>query len=170
MGKNKTIEHYQRIKESIDHLTQMLEEVLQLNRSEQSKITFNPENTNLEAFCKNIIKDFEPLLIKDQKLNFEFQLSEIDYLIDRNLLKIILSNLISNAIKFSSHNGEIDFCVSQIPNKIKFIIRDKGIGISEVDIEKIFNPFYRSSKVSTIAGSGLGLAIAKVMWKFIKEQ
>ena len=159
--KNKTIEHYQRIKESIDHLTQMLEEVLQLNRSEQSKITFNPENTNLEAFCKNIIKDFEPLLIKDQKLNFEFQLSEIDYLIDRNLLKIILSNLISNAIKFSSHNGEIDFCVSQIPNKIKFIIRDKGIGISEVDIEKIFNPFYRSSKVSTIAGSGLGLAIAK---------
>ncbi|MBK8944621.1 MAG: PAS domain S-box protein [Ignavibacteriae bacterium] len=159
--KSKTFDHYKRIKNSIEHLTQMLEEVLKLNRSENSKIVFNPENTELEIFCKNIAKDFEPILANEQKLNFSFTLKQKNYFVDRSLLKIILSNLISNAVKFSPQNGEIDFEISEQKSKIKFIIKDRGIGISEVDIEKIFNPFYRSNKVSTIAGSGLGLSIAK---------
>ncbi|MBK7104861.1 MAG: PAS domain S-box protein [Ignavibacteriae bacterium] len=159
--KRKTSEHYTRIKNSIEHLTEMLEEVLKLNRSEQSKIVFNPEDTNLETFCKNIAKDFDPILSSSQKLNFKYSLKQKNYFVDRNLLKIILSNLVSNAVKFSPQNGEIDFEVSHQKSKIKFLIKDRGIGISEVDIEKIFNPFYRSNNVSTIAGSGLGLSIAK---------
>lgn len=88
-----------------------------------------------------------------------------DYYIqsDNYLVSIIFSNLISNAIKYSHDNGEIVLRLEQTPTEIIFTVSDNGIGISEQDLNKIFNSFYRSdvSNHPEIKGTGLGLSIVK---------
>lgn len=154
-------EHFSRIKTSIDHLTNMLEEVLRLNRSQSSSVEFNPNKIDLNIFCKNLINDLEPLLSKNNKLFYNFNIPLKNYLADENLLKVILTNLISNAIKYSLNGGNIYFDVDENEKQIIFKVKDEGIGIGKEEIEKIFTPFYRSARNSTIAGSGLGLSITK---------
>jgi signal transduction histidine kinase len=78
-------------------------------------------------------------------------------------VSIIISNIISNAIKYTNDNGEISISLSQKNNKTICTISDNGIGISKDDLDKIFNPFYRSNATNhpEIKGSGLGLSIVK---------
>lgn len=159
--KNKVNEHYGRIKNSIEHLTNILEEILKLNRSQTGRVEFNPELTDLNLFCSEIVADFEIILANKQSLQYSYSLPETAYIVDKYLLKIILSNLISNAIKFSHEEGLIKLNLSINNNWIQFKIKDDGIGISNEDLNKVFDPFYRSSSVSTIPGSGLGLSITK---------
>ncbi|MCB0751013.1 MAG: PAS domain-containing sensor histidine kinase, partial [Ignavibacteriae bacterium] len=81
-------EHFSRIKTSIDHLTNMLEEVLRLNRSQSSSVEFNPNKIDLNIFCKNLINDLKPLLSKNNKLFYNFNIPLKNYLADENLLKV----------------------------------------------------------------------------------
>jgi len=160
-GDNKKSNHYIRIKSSIEHLTGMLEEILQLNRVETSKIKFNPQPLDLYNFCKTVIDEINPLLSSIQTLHFAYEVSKCNYLLDENLLRIILSNLLSNAIKYSPDGGNIDFIVTEKGPEFIFRVKDKGLGISKEDLKNIYTPFYRSSHISTISGSGLGLSISK---------
>jgi signal transduction histidine kinase len=79
------------------------------------------------------------------------------------LVSIIISNIVSNAIKYSNENGEISILLSQKNGKTICSISDNGIGIAKADLDKIFNPFYRSNPTNhpEIKGSGLGLSIVK---------
>jgi signal transduction histidine kinase len=76
---------------------------------------------------------------------------------------IIISNLVSNAIKYSNNEGEISLLLFDTSNNIQFSIIDNGIGITTSDIAKVFQSFYRSdsSNHETIKGTGLGLSIVK---------
>jgi signal transduction histidine kinase len=76
-------------------------------------------------------------------------------------MDIVLNNIISNAIKYSSPNTQIDVNVRKSNKTVAIEICDYGIGIPTQDIENIFEKFYRSSNVSNTTGIGLGLAIAK---------
>jgi PAS domain S-box-containing protein len=158
---DKKVDHYTRIKKSIEHLTKMLEEILQLNYTESGRINFKPELIDLNKFCNTIINDLKPLLLKEHVQNYSFNLPDMNYSIDKNILRVILTNLISNAIKYSPEGGNIDLDISPENNNIKFTIKDEGIGISKEDMEKLFVPFFRTDEASTIPGSGLGLSIAK---------
>ncbi|MCP5063351.1 MAG: PAS domain S-box protein [Ignavibacteriae bacterium] len=158
---SKKQDHFSRIKTSIEHLTNMLEEMLLLSRTESGKIEFHPESIDLSKFCDSVIKDSIPLLSKEQSFNYSYSLPKEEYSIDHNLLRVILTNLISNAIKYSPGENKIDIDVSGQKDKIKFTIKDNGMGISKEDMKHLFVPFYRSDEASTITGSGLGLSITK---------
>jgi PAS domain S-box-containing protein len=103
---------------------------------------------------KNVHKKFNIKI--SNKLN-ESQLVEID----KSSMDIVLNNIISNAIKYSSPNTQIDVNVRKSNKTVAIEICDYGIGIPTQDIENIFEKFYRSSNVSNTTGIGLGLAIAK---------
>ena len=79
------------------------------------------------------------------------------------MVAIIISNVISNALKYSSEKGEISIVLSEENNKTICSISDNGIGIAQEDLDKIFSPFYRSNPTGhpEIKGSGLGLSIVK---------
>jgi signal transduction histidine kinase len=81
-------------------------------------------------------------------------------LADQNLLKLVLVNLLGNAIKYSHHQG-IEFIVCNDGEQIIFKIVDRGIGIPLEEQGKVFEPFHRSNNVGDLPGNGLGLAIAK---------
>ena len=84
---------------------------------------------------------------------------------DRDRLEQILINIISNSIKYTPKDGQIDIFVRSIYGNIYIKVRDNGIGIPEKDLERIFERFYRVDKARSReqGGTGLGLAISKEM-------
>ena len=89
---------------------------------------------------------------------------------DNYLVSIIISNLISNAIKYSNPNGEIAIELGKTNDVVTFSITDYGVGIAKNDLDKIFNSFYRSdvSNHPEIKGTGLGLSIVKRLCDLLK--
>jgi signal transduction histidine kinase len=77
------------------------------------------------------------------------------------LLRQILSNLLSNALKYSPADSTVQFNLSFLYNKAIFRIEDQGIGIPQEDLSRLFESFHRATNVGTIQGTGLGLAIVK---------
>ena len=82
--------------------------------------------------------------------------------INKTLLNHVLSNLLVNALKFSSDDTKVEFSLSEVNSvQAMFIVRDYGIGIPEDDLELVYESFYRGTNVKGIKGTGLGLSIVK---------
>lgn len=158
--------HITRITSSVNYLTDLLNDMLAMNILEEDKLTIHPETINIKEFIQNLI--FEMNALKKANQNIIYTHSG-NFLItnDKKILKHILSNLISNAIKFSEE-GENVFVTSEINNdRLSINIKDKGIGISEKDQGQLFQRFYRGSNTLNIQGTGLGLSIVSEYLKLI---
>ena len=94
-------------------------------------------------------------------LKFESEREKIPVVFDPDKMEKVFYNLIYNAFKFTSENGDIIVSVKVINNKVEIIVKDNGIGISQEDQKYIFESFYKVDKSRTLKGSGLGLAITK---------
>ena len=81
--------------------------------------------------------------------------------VDQKLLQPILRNLLSNAVKYSPNGSTIDLIVSRRDEEVIFQIKDRGIGISVGDQQRLFKPFHRGTNIDNIPGNGLGLALVK---------
>ena len=84
-----------------------------------------------------------------------------NYALDPKLLTHILTNLITNAIKYSPRESEVLVKVDEVNQDLQFMIRDNGIGIPVDEQPYLFEPFHRCNNVGNTAGTGLGLAIVK---------
>jgi signal transduction histidine kinase len=98
---------------------------------------------------------------RDRAINFAIQGNCTDAKMDEKLLGHILTNLLSNAMKYSPKGGTIRFDLISTSDSAVFRIQDTGIGIPVQDLDKLFESFRRASNVGTIPGTGLGLAIVK---------
>ena len=155
------IKHTERIQKSVQYLTNLLNDVLTISRTDSGKIKFEPRLVNLKNLCFGILEDISLQLTDKHKLNYEYLLPEEEHLIDEKLLTFILSNLLSNAIKYSIDGGVINFIITREGKDLVFTIRDNGIGIPESDQSHLFEPFNRGQNVGTISGTGLGMSIVK---------
>jgi PAS domain S-box-containing protein len=164
-GKEWDYEQYtkqiERIKKHIVGLTEIMDDVLTVSKIDSGKTKFEPAEIDLREICNNILEDIKALQQKKQKLQFKYLSENSIYFLDGKLTKMILINLLSNALKYSAMNGEIIFTVDEIENYIQFKISDNGIGIPEEDKFYLFTPFHRGSNVGNIHGTGLGLSIVK---------
>ena len=147
----------------VDRLNHMVDQLLLLARFENQKQNVKQESIYLNALILDNLTRFSDKT-ESKKLKIIADFTD-DYYIqsDNYLVSIIFSNLISNAIKYSHDNGEIILQLEKTPTEMVFTISDNGIGISEQDLNKIFNSFYRSdvSNHPEIKGTGLGLSIVK---------
>ncbi len=153
--------HFKRIQSSVHHLTQLISDVLLLNKAEAGKLDFNPAALNLVAFCRELVEELQLTLKTQHSISFLCLGSEMEASLDEKLLRQLLTNLLSNAIKYSPQGGNIQFDLIYENESVTFRIQDRGIGIPIKDQAQLFDAFYRSSNVGTIAGTGLGLAIVK---------
>ena len=147
----------------VDRLNHMVDQLLLLARFENQKQNIKNETIYLNAIILDNLTRFSSK-IENKKLKVNTEFSEDFYIqSDNYLVSIIFSNLISNAIKYSHDNGEIVLQLEKTPTEIIFTVSDNGIGISEQDVNKIFNSFYRSdiSNHPEIKGTGIGLSIVK---------
>ncbi|MBE9176040.1 PAS domain S-box protein [Synechocystis salina LEGE 06155] len=150
-----------RIQNSVKNMVQLLDDILIINRAEAGKLEFNPSWLDLKLLFQQFIEEIQ-LSISDQYyLDFICSNQDTKALVDERLMRSILSNLVSNAIKYSPTGGQIKIILSLDSEHIVFEVTDQGIGISPEDQKQIFEPFHRGKNVRNIAGTGLGLMVAK---------
>jgi len=152
--------HIEKIKNSVKHLNNLLEDFLSLGKLDEGKIGIHLHEFNLEELIRDTMEEMNPALKTGQHFTYEHNCKNI-ITSDKNLIRNILFNLISNAIKFSDISMPIHIA-SQIKDKITCVsIQDEGMGISEEDKEHLFSSFFRGRNVTNIQGTGLGLHIVK---------
>ncbi len=154
-------EHADKIMNSIEYLTDLLDDVLTISRSESGKIVFNPVKIDLHIFCWDIIEELKFNVDKNHKLIFKYTAEKEFFELDPKLIRFILTNLISNAFKYSPKGTDVELLVFSTNENLEIQVKDQGIGIPEEDRAHLFEPFYRTKNVGEIEGTGLGLSIVK---------
>jgi len=150
-----------RIQSSVKLMNQFLTDILILTRAESGNLRCQLEPLDIEAFCLNLVEDFQFINKNNTPIKFVSQGLMIRPYLDEKLLYSILSNLLLNAIKYSPTGAGISLILWKDSDRIVFQVRDHGIGIAEEDRGKIYEPFYRGQNVENIIGTGLGLAVVK---------
>lgn len=180
LNEDKQKEYIYQIQNAVKHLDDLLSDVLLIGRAEIGRDSFNPSPLDLEIFCQNLVSEIQLAVSNDYKIIFSMQglctipdninnvqssqLLTKKYKLpglDKKLLRHILTNLITNAIKYSPQGSTIRFDLFCVQGEAIFRIQDEGIGIPEADQENLFSSFHRGSNVGKIPGHGLGLAIVK---------
>lgn len=164
----KQLEHIQRIQAASLNMKDLLSDVLVLERAEAKKVKFEPAPMNVLNFCENLV---EEMRINDQnqhQLIFDPQttLPEIRGYMDAKLMRQILTNLLSNALKYSPDDSTVTFRLGHDETNAYFEVQDQGIGIPASDQVRLFEAFHRATNVGMISGNGLGLAIVKQSVEF----
>ncbi|HYW18450.1 MAG TPA: ATP-binding protein [Nodularia sp. (in: cyanobacteria)] len=155
--------YIQRIKGAVDSMKQLMEDVLFMGKSDVGKLDCNPALVNLEQVCREFIAEFSLVTNGRHEIIFTCQSECTDAWIDEKLLHYIFINLVSNAVKYSPQNQniQVDLTCDSREKVVILQIQDQGIGIPEVDQKRLFDSFYRASNVQSIQGTGLGLVIVK---------
>ena len=154
----------------VDRLNHMVDQLLLLARFENQKQNVKQEMIYLNALILDNLTRFSEKT-ENKKIKIVTDFKEDFYVqSDNYLVSIIFSNLISNAIKYSNDNGKIELKLEKTSTDLIFTIADNGVGISEQDLNKIFNSFYRSDVTNhpDIKGTGLGLSIVKRLCDLLK--
>lgn len=152
-----------RIQTAVEQLNQLMEEVLVLGQADAGKLTWEPEEFNLEQFCRDLIAQLQLRCDRQHNLTFVSQGDCSQVSLDRKLLQPILTNLLDNAVKYSPSDSTVHLEIYCCDGMAIFQVKDNGIGISIVEQQRLFEPFYRCENVGSIPGSGLGLAVVKQM-------
>jgi len=154
------IVHTSRIKRAVNNLTMILNEFLSLEKLEGNQVEVLNTNINIPKYMLELISEIEPDTQKGQMVSYEHSGQPTAYL-DPNLLWSIMTNLVSNALKYS-RQGEKIHVTSEIKNNQMTIgVRDYGIGIPANEHKNIFGRFYRARNVMNFEGTGLGLHIVE---------
>ncbi len=152
--------HIDKIKNSVRHLNDILEDFLSLGKLDEGKVRVYLIEFDLHVFIIETIEDISGLLKNGQQIFTEYQ-GSTTILSDKKLLRNIIINLLTNAIKFSNEGNEIKIQVMVDKGLANIAVVDAGIGIAEEDQDHIFTSFFRGANANNITGTGLGLNIVK---------
>jgi signal transduction histidine kinase len=160
------------VRRNAHRLRRLVEDMLDVSRIEAGKMILRPEPVNLGDVVKDVVIELEPFA-NARELHVATRIGPIDSIdADRDKLQQIAINLVSNAIRYSREQGEITIDVDEAPSErypggwARLRVRDNGIGMSEEDRLRIFDPFLHTqpAKHHTSAlpdSAGLGLFIAR---------
>lgn len=157
---SKREKHVQRIVSSVNMLTNILNDFLSVGKIEEGKIQVRNTDFDIRQNIRNLIGELDGILKKGQHITYKHEGSPIIWL-DPELLKHIMMNLISNAVKFSAEGKQIGISSARTAKSLVLSVVDEGIGISAEDQKHLFERFFRGSNVNNIQGTGLGLHIIR---------
>lgn len=158
-SKEKQITHIERMMAAGQRIEHMLNDVLLLARGEAGKTRAVFAPLNIDAFSKEIIDELEQSS-ETQRIYYSFHgTTEILPLLDEKLMRSVITNLLSNALKYSDE--DIDFDVECDSMGVVLTISDNGIGIPLKDQKHLFEAFHRAQNAVNIKGTGLGMSIVK---------
>ena len=152
--------HIQRIKNSVNHLNDILEDFLSLGKLNEGKVDKIADQVCLKEVILETMDEMRGILKKDQYFDFQCD-SDCNACTDKKLFKNVLINLISNASKFSDEGKKILISSIVEEDNVVVSVADEGIGISEEDQQHLFSSFFRGANATNIQGTGLGLHIVK---------
>jgi len=150
--------HVQRIVSSVNVLTDILNDFLSVGRIEEGKIHVRPAQVVITEWMKAMVSELETILKKGQQLQYVHE-GDAEVFLDQSLLRHIVQNLVSNAVKFSPDDSVIYLSTQRKDNELILTVRDSGIGIPPEDQKHLFERFFRAGNAVNIQGTGLGLHI-----------
>lgn len=151
--------HMKRIKSNVRNLTVILNDFLSLDKLQENKITCYPESFNLKELLFELMEDLSDIIKKGQQLNIDYTGDEM-VCQDKNMMRNICLNLVSNAIKYSAEEKPIQI-MANVGKSLSLHVIDKGVGIPQDEQNHMFERFFRAKNVLNVEGTGLGLTIVK---------
>ncbi len=152
------LRHLARIRQTVIQLNDILEEFLSVGRIEEGKVEARPARLDLPALLRETTADVQALRKPGQSIATAVDCPGQVWL-DPSLLRKILVNLLSNALKYSGENTEVTVRVVCAAGRLTLVVQDQGMGISAEDQEHLFERFFRARSAANVAGTGLGLYI-----------
>jgi PAS domain S-box-containing protein len=152
--------HIERIKSSVDHLNDILEDFLSLGKLNEGRVEMRPQQTCLTDVLQDVVEEMKGQVRSGQHIELQCE-PDLQVNSDKKLLRNVLVNLISNAIKFSGEDKPIYISALAEKDIVRIIVKDEGLGISADDQLHLFTSFFRGANVTNIQGTGLGLHIVK---------
>lgn len=150
--------YYKNIRSSIEDLNSLLEGIVFINRSKQGGVPIERSSVNINLYLSDVIEYFKQFSNDRIRFHSKIQAAK-SYLLDIKLLRNIVYNLVSNALKYSSE--EVIIQIEEYQASLEIQIQDFGIGIPEDEKDKLFSLFFRARNVGKVEGIGLGLNIVK---------
>jgi signal transduction histidine kinase len=157
----KRARHLGMILKSTKNLAKLIEEVLLLSRVEEGRMQFAPVPIELEPLCHVVCDEIRSATGSVCSIRFHASSSLEGAVSDEALLRHILTNLLSNACKYSEPGSPVDFLAERRNGDVVFTVGDRGIGIPLEDQERLFTSFTRGRNVGSRPGTGLGLVIVQ---------
>ena len=156
-----------KIRSGVSRLVELMDRILSANKLEEGVLPLELSVCSLVDIVSIVTEDMQEVLVT-HKFNLDIGDVPKEIVLDSKLVRLIVSNLVSNAIKFSPEGGDIN--IKLMPGEGETVIievQDFGLGIPEDEISQIFNRFFRASTSSGIPGSGIGLNLVK---EFVEMQ
>jgi DNA-binding response OmpR family regulator/two-component sensor histidine kinase len=162
----------QTIKRSATRLLSLVNQLMEFRKIETDHAIIHIIKGNIIDFSNQVINAYRPLLEKKNiDLNIKVSYTETEIFFDFDKLEKIMTNLLTNAIKYTPQNGIIDFLLNVDNKKIHISVKDSGGGISEKKKDKIFEVFYSDGFANDVVeSSGIGLALAASLVKLLKGE
>ena len=165
MEKKQTPEKYAqvsaRITSAISTMTSLMDDVLTLGKLNSGKVTYSPAYLDLVMFCKTLAEEYDSVQADGRSINVAIKGKAYEVYLDAKLLEHTLSNLISNAFKYSVGKDNPELIIHFKAKEVSLLVKDYGIGIPKEQSLHLFDAFFRADNVTEIQGTGLGLNIAK---------
>ncbi|MDT0556163.1 sensor histidine kinase [Patiriisocius hiemis] len=153
--------HLKTITSKVKYLNNIINDFLSIERLESGNVSYKFSTFPLIKVVNEVIYDANMLLKEGQIIAYPEGIDDIVIDFDEKILELVLTNLINNAIKYSSEHTTIKIVAEIINKKLKVLISDEGIGIPKEEQKHIFNRYFRAENALLNQGTGIGLNIVK---------
>ena len=153
--------HIKTITDKVNYLNNIINDFLSLEKLERGKIDYNFTTFKISKVINEVVYNANMILKDGQYIKYPENIDDLSMYQDEKILELALTNLVNNAIKYSSEDTVIDISIAQKRNKTVFIVRDNGIGIPKKDQKNIFQRYFRAENVLLSQGTGIGLNIVR---------
>ena len=157
----KVAKHVTRIKGKVREMTAMLNEFLSIERIELGQVNVNLAEFDIVHHCIEQIEELRGLAKPGQSIDYDHSGDERTITSDRAMLGHVITNLVTNAVKYSPEQAPIELSTRIGNGMLTITVEDRGMGIPKEDQQHLFERFFRGSNVMTVQGTGLGLHIVK---------
>ncbi|MCB9034517.1 MAG: sensor histidine kinase [Chitinophagales bacterium] len=149
---------------NLERLESIVKDLLQISKFEAGRIELHLEAVDLIKLIKEVLFHYK-YLTETYKVNVVVHAKENEFFVcvDKNAIRQVLENLISNSVKYGKENGQTDIYINDLDEQYLVEISDNGIGISQENIDRVFERFFRADKSRSklVGGTGLGLSIVR---------
>jgi signal transduction histidine kinase len=152
------------IADSATQLQKMINDLLDLARSDAGKLRIEPEPTSVRSLARRVGRQMRPHFEeRDQRFTVSVERDLPDVEADPDRISQVLANLLTNANKYAPEGSEVRLAATRVGEEVEFAVSDDGPGLGEEELEHVFDRFWRaeSGETQSVGGTGLGLAIAK---------
>ncbi len=153
--------HLKTIQGKVKYLNNIIDDFLSMERLQSGKINYKFTSFPVSKVFDEVIYDANVHLKDGQTITYPKNIGDLIIEFDEKILELALTNLIHNAVKYSSENSTVDIIVTKEDKHLQITIKDEGIGIPEKEQKFIFDRYFRAENALTNQGTGIGLNIVK---------